>query len=477
MESRTQRVVVVGAGFGGIGMGIRLRQAGINDFLLLESASDVGGTWRDNTYPGCACDVPAALYSLSFAPWGGWTRRYPAQAELHAYLRDCVDRFGLRPHLRLGVTFRSARHEAGLWHIETNHGSLRAENLVLALGTLRRPALPAIAGLESFAGPVFHTARWDHGVDLTGKSVGVIGTGASAAQLVPELAKTVAALTLFQRSANWILPKRDPPRRFPALSRLTRLWEYWSHEVGALAFVVFPRLMAVAERHARGYAKRHLADDGLRERLTPDYRMGCKRVLLSSDFLPAMEWPGMRLVTEPIAEITPDGARTADGARHRFDILVLATGFQATDAFAEVAISGRDGVTLAERWRDGMRAWMGMALPDFPNLFLLGGPHSGLGHNSVVFMLETQIGHILRRLRMGGVHEVTRAAEARFQAWLDRRMKRTVWLAGCRAWYLDRNGRNTTLWPASTISFWLRAHLPRPFTYRRGTPNTNDGET
>lgn len=470
MESQTRRVVVVGAGFGGIGMGIRLRQAGISDFVVLEAADDVGGTWRDNTYPGCACDVPAALYSLSFAPWTGWTRRYPARAEIHAYLRDCVARFGLDENLRLGVTLRSARFTEGLWHIDTDQGALRAHSLVLAVGTLRRPAWPAIEGLDRFAGPLFHTASWDHGIDLAGKRVGVIGTGASAAQLVPELAKTVGELTLFQRTPNWILPKRDPPRRPGLLVPFRRAWEYWTHETGALAFVVFPRLMALSERYARGFAKRQMTDDDLRARLTPDYRMGCKRVLLSSDFLPTMDLPHVRLVTAPLTAVTPGGARTADGGEHKLDALVLATGFLATEAFDEVTITGRDGETLAERWRDGTRAWMGMAVPGFPNLFLLGGPHSGLGHNSVVFMLEAQIGHILREVRRGGRREVTEAAEAGFQAWLDRRMKRTVWLAGCRAWYLDRRGRNTTLWPASTVSFWLRARLPRPWSYRRDAP-------
>ncbi len=453
-------VVVVGAGFAGLGMAIRLRQAGLDDFVVLEKATEIGGTWRDNTYPGCACDIPAALYSFSFAPFGDWSRRYPSQAEIQRYLLDCVDRFGVRPHLRLGTTLAEATHDeaTGLWRLRTGDGTtLLTRVLVLAPGTLHHPALPDIPGLERFAGPAFHSARWDHGVAIEGKRVAVIGTGASAIQLVPELAKQAAHLTLFQRTPAWVLPKHDPVagparrammRAIPLLRRIERAWVYWSHESRAIGFILAPRLMEAVERRARTYAKRVLGDAGLRERLTPDYRIGCKRVLLSNDFLPALERPNVTVIAAPIARVEPDGLMTADGATHPADVLVFATGFKATEPLGPMLVTGRDGASLADAWHQGVPAWLGLAAPGFPNLFLLGGPNTGLGHNSIVFMLEAQIGHVLRTLRrmrrdrIGSV-EVRGEVASGFAAWLEARMQRTVWMSGCRSWYLDAAGRNT----------------------------------
>lgn len=478
-------VVIVGAGFAGIGMAIRLRQAGLDGFVVLEQATEIGGTWRDNTYPGCACDIPAALYSFSFAPFGDWSRRYPSQAEIQRYLLDCVDRFGVRPHVRLGTALAEATHDEaiGLWRLRTQAGDrLSARILVLAQGTLHRPALPAIPGLEAFAGPAFHSAQWDHGVAIEGKRVAVIGTGASAIQLVPELAKQAAGLTLFQRTPAWVVPKHDPVagpvrrammRAFPLLRRIERAWVYWSHESRAVGFILAPRLMEAVERRARTYAKRALSDAMLRERLTPDYRIGCKRVLLSNDFLPALERPNVTLVDTPIARVTAEGVVTQDGETHPADVLVFATGFQATEPLGSMQVTGRDGASLAQAWHQGLPAWLGMAAPGFPNLFLLGGPNTGLGHNSIVFMLEAQIGHVLRTLRrmrrdgIGSV-EVRSDVASGFAAWLDARMQRTVWLSGCRSWYLDAAGRNTTLWPGFSIGFWFRHRFARRASWREG---------
>ncbi len=471
-------VAIVGAGFGGIGMAIRLKRAGRNDFVLLDQAADVGGTWRDNTYPGCACDIPADLYSFSFAPDWDWSRRYPAQGEIQAYLLDCVARFGIRPHLRLGTGLQEARFDAdaGVWHLRTSTGPITARTLILALGALHRPALPPIPGLDRFRGPAFHTARWDHTVPLAGQRVAVIGTGASAIQLVPPVAEQAVAVTLFQRTPAWVLPKHDPEtsnrrrtlyRRFPWLRRWRRAVTFWSHESRAIAFVSWPRLMQGVERRARSFAKATIIDETLRQRLTPEYSIGCKRVLLSNDFLPALNRDNVTVVGSAIAAITPDGVQTSDGITHRADVLVYATGFHATDPLGSVQIIGRDGHRLDQVWADGMHAWMGMAVAGFPNLFLLGGPNTGLGHNSVVFMLETQIGHILRQLARGArITEVTEAASARFRRWLDQRMQRTVWLSGCRSWYLDRNGRNTTLWPGYCVGYWLRTRFASDRTYR-----------
>ena len=474
-------VAIIGAGFGGIGMAIRLRQAGVRDFVVIEQAAAVGGTWRDNTYPGCACDIPSHLYSLSFAPRAAWSRRYPTQAEIQQYLEDCVDRFDLRAHLRLGTSLLEATFDDGLWRLRTDPGGdLTARFLVLAQGALHRPALPDLSGLETFRGTVFHSARWDHGSDLAGKRVAVIGTGASAIQFVPRIAATVAGVSLFQRTPPWILPKNDPAtgprqlwalRHVPLLRRTVRTWLYWTHEMRAVGFVLWPRLLAAAERQARSHAKRQLTVGGLRERMTPADRIGCKRILLSNDFLPSLNRPNVHVVTEPIARVVPHGVVTADGIEHPADVLIFATGFRATDPLGAIQISGRDGVTLADAWRDGMHARLGLAVAGFPNLFLLGGPNTGLGHNSIVFMLEAQIGHVVRCLRLlrrrqAGSIEVRVDAQAGFIRRLDRWMSKTVWLSGCKSWYLDRNGRNTTLWPGFSVGYWWRVRRVSERDYR-----------
>lgn len=476
----THDVAIVGAGFGGIGMAIRLKQAGMHDFIVLDQAEEIGGTWRDNTYPGCACDIPADLYSFSFAADRDWSRRYPTQPELLAYLLDCAARFGIRPHLRLGTGVRDAWFDAetGSWHLRTSAGPVRTRTLILALGALHRPALPDLPGRETFQGQAFHTARWNHGVSVASKRVAVIGTGASAIQLVPPVAERAAAVTLFQRTPAWILPKHDPEttarrravyRALPWIRRLARARTFWAHEARAVTFVSAPTLMRVAERRARSFAKASIADDALRQRLTPDYGIGCKRILLSNDFLPALNRDNVTVVSTPIEAVTPDGVRTQDGTTHPADILIYATGFHATEPLGSLTVTGRDGLRLDQAWADGMHAWLGIAVPGFPNLFLLGGPNTGLGHNSIVFMLEAQIAHVLRRLRAGGrITEVSGAAMARFRAWLDRRMRRTVWLSGCRSWYLDRNGRNTTLWPGYCVGYWLRTRFASARAYRDG---------
>jgi cation diffusion facilitator CzcD-associated flavoprotein CzcO len=469
-------VAIIGAGIGGIGMAIRLKRAGRDDFVILEQADRIGGTWRDNTYPGCTCDIPSHLYSLSFAPKADWSRRYASQPEIHQYLEDCIDRFGLRPHLRLEVRLKKATFDNtdGLWRMQTDPGpELAARLLVLAIGMLHRPAIPALHGIESFSGAMFHSARWDHAVEMRGKRVAVIGTGASAVQLVPHVAEQAAHLVLFQRTPAWVLPKPDSPfgprrrsamRHVPLLRRTLRAWLYWSHEIRGVGLVRFPRLMAGPERQARSHAKRQIGDDELRKLLTPFDRMGCKRILLSDEFYPSLNRSNVQLVSAPIKRVLSDGLVTADGVEHRADILVFATGFQATDPIGPIEVVGRGGITLSAAWRDGAQAHLGLAVAGFPNLFLLGGPNTGLGHNSVLFMLEAQIRHVLRCLRLlrlrGAVSiEVRQGVQAAFARRLDGWMKRTVWLSGCRSWYLDRNGRNTTLWPGFSVGYWLRVQL------------------
>jgi cation diffusion facilitator CzcD-associated flavoprotein CzcO len=355
--------------------------------------------------------------------------------------------------------------------MQTDTGTgLAARFLVLATGSLHRPAIPALRGIESFRGVTFHSARWRHGTEIRGKHVAVIGTGASAAQFVPSIAEHAAQLVLFQRTPPWVLPRSDPAfsprqrwalRRVPLLRRSLRAWLYWTHETRALGFVLFPSLMAAPARRARSHAKLQVPDDALRHLLAPADRMGCKRVLLSNDFFPTLTRPNVRLVTIPIAGVVPDGLVTEDGIEHRADVLIFATGFQATDPFGSIKVVGRNGVTLSEAWCNRTQARLGMAMAGFPSLFLLGGPNTGLGHNSVVFMLEAQIGHVLRCLRLVTQRnatsiEVRPEVQAAFIRRLDKWMQRTIWLSGCRSWYLDRNGRNTTLWPGFSIGYWLR---------------------
>ncbi|MEU8080580.1 NAD(P)/FAD-dependent oxidoreductase [Catellatospora citrea] len=479
---RHTRIAIIGAGFGGIGTAIRLRGAGYRDFLVFDRGDEVGGTWRDNSYPGCACDVPSHLYSFSFVRNPGWSRSFSPQSEIWAYLRRCADEHGVRPHLRLGHEVYTAAWDADarLWRLDTSHGAYTAQILVAAGGPLTEPSIPELPGLAEFRGETFHSARWRHDLDLAGRRVAVIGTGASAIQFVPQIAPQVAALTLFQRTPAWVLPRRD--RRISAVERrlfrsapllhwLVRAGLYWGREVQATAFLR-PALMRLGQGMARRHLRRSVADPELRERLTPSYTMGCKRVLLSNDFYPALERADVDVVTEPITRVTADGVVTADGRTHPVDTLVFGTGFHVTDLPMARAIRGADGRTLAEHWAGSMYAYRGTAVTGFPNLFLLLGPNTGLGHNSVVFMIECQLSYLLgalRHLDTTGVAAIEPLPEAQraYNAALDRAMDGTVWTSGgCRSWYLDPSGRNSTLWPGYTWSYWLRTRRFDAAAYR-----------
>ncbi len=471
--SPRQRVLIVGSGFAGLCMAIKLRQAGIDDFTVLEQADRLGGTWRDNTYPGAACDVPSHLYSFSFAPNPEWTRAYPPQEEIRAYMERCADAFGIRPHLRFGARVVAARfHEdEGLWRVRIESGEeLTARALVVACGGLSRPAYPSIAGLDDFTGPAFHTSRWRHDVSLRGRRVGVIGTGASAIQVVPEVAREAARLHVFQRTPPWILPKPDRAigpveralyRRVPALQRLQRVSLYWQLEARVVPFVLWPRVMQLAEGGARRFLARSVPSPELRAKLTPDYRMGCKRILISNDYYPALQQPNVELVTDAIARVTPGGVVTGDGRERGLDALILATGFNAADDAAPFEVRGRGGRLLDQAWADGAEAYLGTVVSGFPNLFLLVGPNTGLGHSSMIFMIESQVQYVmscLRALRRRGLRflDVRADVQAGFNHRLQQRLARTVWSAGCLSWYQNRAGKNTTLWPGFTWVFALR---------------------
>jgi cation diffusion facilitator CzcD-associated flavoprotein CzcO len=470
---RDTYVLIVGSGFAGLGMAIRLKQAGIDDFVLLEQASGIGGTWRDNHYPGAACDVQSHLYSFSFEPWPEWSREFAPQKEILAYLEHCADKYGIRPHIRFGSRVTRARwdeHE-GVWEVETSDGrTIRARVLVPGCGPLSRPVMPDIPGLASFQGKTFHSARWDHSFPLEGKSVAVVGTGASAIQIVPAIAPRVGKLFVYQRTAPWLMPKPDGEiptwkratfRQIPAAQRLARRRIYWTRELMALGFVVEPRIMKLGERFGRRYLRKSVADAVLRDKLTPRYTMGCKRVLPTNDYLPALQRPNAEVVTAPIAEVRAHSIVTKDGVERAVDAIVLATGFEAAEQVAPFEIRGRDGRELNEVWTDGAEAYLGTSVSGFPNLFMLVGPNTGLGHSSMIFMIESQIAYVLdavkrmRARRLAAV-DVRPDVQAAYNARLQRRLTKTVWASGCMSWYLTRTGKNTTLWPGFTFEFRWR---------------------
>jgi cation diffusion facilitator CzcD-associated flavoprotein CzcO len=487
-DARHVHVAIAGSGFGGLGLAIRLLQSGVDDFLVFERAGDLGGVWRDNSYPGCACDVQSHLYSFSFAPNPDWTRAYSPSAEIWAYLRRCAADFGVMPHLRMHHEIRSAAWDgaAGRWVLETTRGRFTADVFVAAVGALSEPKLPALPGLERFAGKLFHSARWDHDYALEGRTVAVIGTGASAIQFVPQIQPRVARLHLFQRTPPWIVPRKDfafserakrVMRRVPLARRLERATLFVQRELMSIPFL-HPRLAPIAERMALRHLAAQVPDAALRARLTPSYRLGCKRILVSDDYLPSLAQPNVEVVCDAITEVTASGVVTADGRERAVDAIICGTGFQVTEIPFGRHVRGSDGKTLDELWQGSPFAHLGIAVHGFPNFFFLLGPNTGLGHTSVVIMIEHQIEHVLgalRHLRKSGVAAIEPRAEAqaKFVARVDARMRSTVWTTGgCSSWYLDRTGRNSTLWPGTTMSFKRRVARFDAREYQAVAPST-----
>ena len=470
-------VAIVGTGFSGLCMAILLKQAGFGSFVVLEKAARVGGTWRENTYPGAACDVPSHLYSFSFEPNPTWSRAFSSQAEILAYLDRCADKYQVRAHIRFGVEVASATYDqaAGRWTVRGKDGSVVvARALVLGNGALHVPAYPDIPGLASFAGRCFHSARWDHDFDPRGQRIAVVGTGASAIQLVPQLAAVAGRLQLFQRTPAWILPKPDHaigPRarsiyaRLPALQQLVRASIYWRLEWRALGFTR-PAILKLAEPLVRRHIAASVRDPARRAALTPSYRMGCKRILLSNDFYPALARPNVELVTAAIDRVEPAGVRTRDGVLREVDAIVLSTGFRVHEYLSSIHITGVDGHELNERWRGNPGAYLGITVAGYPNLFLLMGPNTGLGHNSMIFMIEAQARYAVQcvaALRAHGVKaiDVRPEVQAAFNAELQARLARSVWQSGCTSWYQDADGRNSTIWPGFTVDYWRRTRRLR----------------
>ena len=477
-------VAIIGSGFSGLGMAIRLKQVGMNDFVVLERAGEVGGTWQANTYPGCACDVPSHLYSFSFAPNPEWTQTYSTQPEIWDYLRRVADDFGVRRHVQLNTAVECATWRDDHWELETSQGTVTARVLVAGMGPLTEPKIPEIPGLDEFPGPVFHSARWDHDADIKGKRVASIGTGASAIQYVPAIQPDVAQLHVFQRTPPWVLPHTNRPirswekrlfRALPAAQNLVRAGIYAGREALVLGFVKNPRLMKVVERLARKHMASQIDDPALLEKVTPDYTIGCKRILPSNRWYRALTKPNVELVTDAIAEVRGSAVVTADGCEREVDAIVLGTGFHVTDIPAAHHIRGRGGVLLDDLWHGSPRAHLGSTVAGFPNLFFLLGPNTGLGHSSMVYMIESQIAHVMAALRHMRSHgaatiEVTEEAQRRSNADLERKLEGTVWNTGCASWYLDRTGRNSTAWPDWTWKFRRRVAQLDPAEYRLDAP-------
>ncbi|MFF0203610.1 flavin-containing monooxygenase [Streptomyces sp. NPDC005017] len=470
-EHEHVRVAVIGSGFGGLGAAVRLRREGITDFVVLERAGGVGGTWRDNSYPGCACDVPSHLYSFSFAPNPDWPRTFSGQEHIRAYLEHVTDTFGLRPHIRLDseVELMTWDTEKLLWRIETGAGTLTADVVVSATGPLSDPKIPEIPGLDSFPGKVFHSARWDHDYDLRGKRVAVVGTGASAIQIVPAVQPQVASLTVFQRTPPWVMPRMDRAisglerslhRALPFTTQLRRGLLWGIRELQVQAFTKRPNELGLVERLARQNIARAVKDPALRARLTPDYRIGCKRILLSNTYYPALAQPNVDVVAGGLREVRGSTLVAADGTEAEVDAIVFGTGFHVTDMPIAERVVGADGTTLAEHWKGGMEALRGASAAGFPNWLSIIGPNTGLGNSSMILMIESQLNYMADYLRQLGVLGGRAALDARpsaVGAWNRRvqdRMRRTVWnTGGCTSWYLDASGRNTTIWPGTTTEF------------------------
>jgi cation diffusion facilitator CzcD-associated flavoprotein CzcO/acetyl esterase/lipase len=485
--------LIIGSGFAGIGMAIALKKAGLNDFLILEKRNDVGGVWRDNTYPGAACDVPSHLYSFSFEPNPNWSRVFARQAEIHQYLQHCARKYGLLPSIRFGCEVAKASFDEAiaLWTVTLTSGQvLQARHVVTATGQLSRPVFPKLEGMDQFKGHVCHSALWDHSHDLSGQRVAVIGTGASAIQFVPAIADRVSTLTVFQRSAAYILPRPDGPyagwrkalfKALPWTMKLHRARIYTQYESRAIGFTGARWVMELAGGLPfKALLRKQVQDPALREQLTPDYPIGCKRILLSNDYLATMAQPNVNLVTQGIRRITADGVETVDGQHHPADAIVYGTGFAATEFLAPMTVTGRNGQDLNEAWQKGAQAYLGMTVPGFPNFFMLYGPNTNLGHNSIIYMLESQIAHVMRCLKAAdqagaSMVEVDATRYTRFNRTIQERLRATVW-QGCKSWYVDANGHNSTNWPGFTFGYrWLTRHASLN-AYHFSSPDRRGGQ-
>ncbi len=492
IASQHTDIAIIGTGFSGLGMAIQLKQAGRHNFRIFEKESGIGGTWRVNHYPGCACDVQSHVYSFSFEQNPEWTRMFAPQQEIRRYLEHCADKYQVRPHIHLNTALDQASWDEGAqrWRIRDEHGNqYTARVLVSGMGGLSIPAYPSIPGTERFQGKAFHSQDWDHDYDLSGKRVAVIGTGASAIQFVPEVQKVAGQVHLFQRSAPWIMPKPDRPiterersvfRRVPSVQTLQRKAIYWMLESRVIPMVLNPKMLRIARHAAKNHIRRQISDPELRRQVTPDYEFGCKRVLMSNNYYPALEQPNMELVTDGIKEITETGVVTNDGQHREVDVIIYGTGFKAADPVPRGLIQGREGQDLNEVWRDGPEAYKGTAVAGFPNFFMLMGPNTGLGHNSMVYMIESQIQYVMNALqameeRKAAYVDVRPRIQNAYNRRLQGKLDGSIWKdGGCTSWYIHpESGKNVALWPGFTFRFRQQTQRFDPEAYEMGRSTTN----
>ncbi len=479
----TVDVAIIGAGFAGIGAAVRLKQRGDTSFMIFERAAEVGGTWRDNVYPGCACDIPSHLYSLSFAPNANWSRMYSSQPEILAYLKNVVDTHGLNSSIRYNseITRVEFSEEGGYWTLTDRADRQTTARVVLAgIGPLNQPRLPNLTGLDRFEGRQFHSGNWDSTYDLTGKRVAVIGTGASAIQIIPAIAPVVSQLTVFQRTAPWVAPRLDFAmsqqrqrlfQRLPLLRRAYRSLIYWLNELRGLSFFGYETLNKLGTQVSLRHIKAQIQDPELQRKVTPNYKLGCKRVLVSDDYYPALTRPNVELVTDSITEVKTHSIVDSAGVERPLDALIFGTGFVAADIFRELTIVGLGGRNLLAEWRvTGAQAHYGMTVSGYPNLLFLLGPNSGLGHNSIIHMIESQLTYVisyldyLKRFGPNAYIDLKPEAQQTYNEDIQQKLQTTVWASGCQSWYHNAEGRNTTLWPGLTV------------TYRRATRRINPAE-
>ncbi len=478
------KVVIVGTGFSGLGQAIQLEKAGIRDYVILEKATEVGGTWRDNSYPGCACDVQSHMYSFSYEQNPDWSRSFSPQPEIFGYLKGVADKYRLREKIRFGVELTGAHWDERerRWTATTKDGrEFSAQFLVSGVGGLHIPQVPDLPGLGNFRGRTWHSARWDHEYDLRGKKVAVVGTGASAVQFVPKIAPDVAELTLFQRTPPWIMPKPDHAmpswtrtlfKRVPGAQRLYRDALYWLLEARAIGFNGHPAIMKAGELIAKRNIAKGIEDPALRKKVTPDYTMGCKRVLISNDYYPALARPNVDVVTAGIKEVKAHSIVDSAGVEHEVDAIIHGTGFKVTDALEYLDITGVDGRNLAKEWAtEGMRTHKGITVSGYPNLFFLLGPNTALGHNSVVFMIESQARYVVDAIKLADSRgaaalDVRPGVQEAFQREIQDKLVKGVWTqGGCKSWYLDAQGVNRTIWPGFTWRYWLETRKVDPADY------------
>jgi cation diffusion facilitator CzcD-associated flavoprotein CzcO len=475
-------VMIVGTGFSGLCMAIQLQKSGMNSFLLLERGQDVGGTWRDNTYPGAACDIASHLYSLSFELNPNWTRVYPEQEEIQSYLKKVAEKYNLYSKIRFNSAVNAANFNDSdqAWAVVTDTATLKCRALVLGTGGLSEPVIPNIPGLKNFRGEVFHSAQWNHAHDLAGKHIAVIGTGASAVQFVPKIASVAGHIKVFQRTPPWVVPRND--RLFSAFEKFLfcfvpgamRLWRwsiYWQKELLAVGMIMNPKLMTIVQKIGLKHIERQVVDTVLRDTVTPSDVIGCKRILLSDTWYPTISSPSVDLMTECIQHISAEGVVTSDGCVHAVDAIIFGTGFQASKFLSKLDIRGANGIVLNEVWRNGAEAYLGASVVGFPNLFLITGPNTGLGHNSMVFMIEANVQHILALVKQIYKQEQTSlevkaSVQQQFNQTIQAKLKKSVWSTGCKSWYQDLvTGKITTLWPGFSTQYWLRCRFFKQSDY------------